>query len=56
MIPNTGFLLELNPTRKLLSIVGSKLKCCRYSYEVYWILPYKRTNVNETNKKTLRAY
>ena len=29
MIPNTGFLSELQPTQKLRSIVRSKLKCCQ---------------------------
>ena len=47
MIPNTSFLSELNPTQKSLSIVGSKIKCCRDSYEVYGILTHTRTNVNE---------
>ena len=31
----------------MLSLVGRKLKCCRDSYKVYWILSYKRTNVNK---------
>ena len=56
MIPNTSFLLELNPTRKSLSIVRSKLKCCRDSYEVYWILTHKHTNVNETDTNNLLVY
>ena len=43
MIPNTGLLLELNPTRRLISIVGRKLKCYQYIQEVYWYWPTTAT-------------
>ena len=43
MIPNTGLLLELNYTQKLLSMDGSKLKCCHDKKEVYYYLPTSAT-------------
>ena len=43
MIPNSDLLSELNPTRELLSIDGSKLKCCQENKEVYCYCPTRAT-------------
>ena len=50
MIPNTGLLLELNPTQVSLSIVGSKLNCCQDNKWDNCILPNKRKKINDTDK------
>ena len=43
MIPNADILPIINVKRRLISITGSKLKCCKDQKVVYCFLPKRRT-------------